>query len=630
MLAPLVPLLFAGATLLSTPAPAAAQIVRSRIAVERQIEFHSSALVNLHHVLHALAAERRAGAPRRINPGALDGSMSLEDRQVWDAAIDYYGRELAARDLRTGEGMTGIKQALAREDLRGVAPRLREVLEPALPVYRRHFWLAHDRDNRAWTADLLSRYREVAPALVPRLQRLLGAWPAVPARVDVVWVAKPAPYTTLEPLHVVMGSTYPDAQEWHAVEMLLHELAHAASGPLERELADAFAQRNGDPGDLWHAAIFYVTGEALRQALAEKGIQYEPYLYRTGLFDRAWAAARPALEKNLRDYVDGEAVLSQAASRISAAVLAPPGAADAAVGDMASLRFYSSFWMNLHHTLFAAAWARRPGAGTLTALAGRLPVPLDAPLSAQERAAWDGAVAYYDREVASRDLLFGRGMEALKMAIVSGNLGSDAVGADLRAALEAAAPVYRKHYWPGQDGANVAWIEAAIARLRAIAPEVIPQLETLYRVTWFSSPVRVDVVWVGNRQGAYTTIGPPPHITISSGQQETSPWTAPEIVFHEASHLLVQPVRDALTRALGDRVNDHGQLWHVVQFYITGAVVQQVLRRRGVEYEPYLYSTGLFDRAWSRYRKVVEESWKPYVEGQSTLEQAIARTIQGV
>jgi hypothetical protein len=553
--------------------------------------------------------------------------MSLEDRQAWDAAIDYYAKELAHRDLRTGDGMTAIKQALARDDVRALSPRLREVLEPALPVYRRHFWLGHDRDNRAWTAALLSRYREVAPALIPRLQRLMGAWPSTPTRVDVVWVAEPAPYTTIDPLHVVMGSTYPEGQQWYAVELLLHELAHGASEPMQRELTAAFAQRDANPGDLWHAAIFYVVGEALREALASRGIVYEPYLYRTGLFDRAWASARPALETHLREYLAGEALLGQTANRISAAILSIPGADEAAAGEVAALRFYSSFWINLHHTLFAAAWARRPDAGTPAALAQRFPVPLDAPMTAEEAAAWQHAIEFYDREVASRDLLFGRGMEAMKLAIVSGNLATGAVGKDLQSVLEGAAPVYRRHFWPGQDGANRAWIETATSRVRSIAPQVIPRLEKLYGTKWFSSPVRVDVVWVGSRQGAYTTIGPPPHITISSGQLESSPWSAPEIVFHEASHLLVDPLRTALAAALGNRLNDHGQLWHVVQFYITGAVVQDVLRQRGIEYDPYLYSTGLFDRAWGRYRKVVEENWRPYVDGSLTRDEAIARTV---
>lgn len=62
----------------------------------------------------------------------------------------------------------------------------------------------------------------------------------------------------------------------------------------------------------------------------------------------------------------------------------------AAAGQVATasqLAFHSDFLMNLHHTLFAAAWARRPEAGTPRALAGALPAPLTASMTEAEQAA---------------------------------------------------------------------------------------------------------------------------------------------------------------------------------------------------------------------------------------------------
>jgi len=55
-------------------------------------------------------------------------------------------------------------------------------------------------------------------------------------------------------------------------------------------------------------------------------------------------------------------------------------------------RVYSPFWSNLHHLLYAAAWAQRPPGPTPSA-AGALPEPLTAGLTANERAAWEAAVS---------------------------------------------------------------------------------------------------------------------------------------------------------------------------------------------------------------------------------------------
>jgi hypothetical protein len=305
---------------------------------------------------------------------------------------------------------------------------------------------------------------------------------------------------------------------------------------------------------------------------------------------------------------------------------ASQGADASPVAEVNGFRFHSAFWMNLHHTLYAAAWARRPQTATSRALAGALPSPLDAPFSADERKAWDAALDYYDQHIASRDLMFDKGLREMKSALAAGDLSHASVGAELRAVLESAAPVYRQYFWPAHDRVNRAWIEATAGKLRVVAPAVIPRLERLYGEKWFSSPVRVDIVWVGNRQGGYTSIEPT-HIVIASGDPDLVEWTSVEIVFHEASHALVDKLARDIIDALGDRRRQDGILWHVVQFYITGSIVQEALRGRGIEYSPYLYSTGLFDRAWPQYRKPVEDNWKPYVEGKVSRDKAIKGTL---
>jgi hypothetical protein len=309
----------------------------------------------------------------------------------------------------------------------------------------------------------------------------------------------------------------------------------------------------------------------------------------------------------------------------------PPQSTDATavIADVANLQFRSDPLYNLHHVLYAAAWARRiqAGASTRAAQSGALPAPLDAPLTEDERKTWTSAIDYYDKNLASHALLSQK-MIGLKEALVAARLDSDDVGKDLRDVLTAALPIYTRHFWPSHDRANREWIAATTAQLREIAPAVTPRLAQLYGLPWFTTPVRVDVVWVGNRAGGYTTSGPPPHATLLSRDPNCVGWTAVEMVFHEVSHALIQPIEARLDQALADRQREHGILWHVVQFYIAGAVVRDILRTRGIDYTPYLYSTGLFDRAWPQYRQSVETNWQPYVDGKVTLDDAITGTIK--
>ena len=117
---------------------------------------------------------------------------------------------------------------------------------------------------------------------------------------------------------------------------------------------------------------------------------------------------------------------------------------------------YSAFWPNLHHVLWAEAWGRRPPSEENAA--GVLPEPLRADLTADERRAWDAAVAYYDAEIADLHPLFE--MRSIRKAMIAAGVEQPAAGLEPahREVLIAAAPVYRKYWWPAHDAANRAWL----------------------------------------------------------------------------------------------------------------------------------------------------------------------------
>lgn len=294
--------------------------------------------------------------------------------------------------------------------------------------------------------------------------------------------------------------------------------------------------------------------------------------------------------------------------------------ADTPVATVAHLEFHSAFWVNLHHTLYAAAWAQRPDASARR-LIGPLPAALTG-LSRDEQAAWDAAVRFYDAEIADRDLRSGRDMTFIKRALATEDLAADVITPALRATLEQAAPIYRRRFWPAHDRSNRNWIQQTSTLLRSIEQEIVASHERLYGRPWFSTPVRVDIVWVGR---AYTTLDPVTHATVSPAEGSgLASWTGVEMVLHEVSHELILPTEESLRRA-GDEA-----MWHTIQFYMTGQALQQVLEERGIDYTPYMYSTGLFDRAWGQYRKPIEDHWGRYVRGEITRAQAIADLVAAV
>lgn len=299
------------------------------------------------------------------------------------------------------------------------------------------------------------------------------------------------------------------------------------------------------------------------------------------------------------------------------------------VVDQPPFAVHSAFWPNLHHLLWAEAWARRPQSEEKAA--GTLPEPLTAELTAEERRAWDAAVSYYDEEIADLHPLFE--MRSIRKAMIAAGTDLSATGLEPahREVLVRAAPVYRKYWWPAHDSANRTWVIDSLSKVAALTPAVPERLARLYGMPWFTSAVRVDVVRVASREGAFTSIDPAPaHITIASSAPAGQGWMAAEILFHESSHALAFPLMDDFAAELRTQRKRSRHLWHAALFYLTGEVVRQALAQRGVAYEPYLYNTGLFDRAWPELRTPIETHWKPYVNGEVPRDVAIRNVVRAV
>lgn len=297
------------------------------------------------------------------------------------------------------------------------------------------------------------------------------------------------------------------------------------------------------------------------------------------------------------------------------------------VAEQQPFAVYSAFWPNLHHVLYSEAWRQRTNGGR--SLAAFLPEPLGAErLSAAEQRAWATALAYYDRELADQRLLFDLSSARHALLAAGGELPEFGLAPEHRRVLAAAAPVYEKHWWRAHDRANREWAAALLPRVADLSPDVVDRLQTLYGTPWFDERVRVDVVRVSSYQGAYTDLDPEPaHITVSSSDPNEQGWAAVEIMFHESSHALIRPISAALQAELAARGKRSNDLWHVVLFYISGEVVREALASRGVDYEPYIYRTGLFDRAWPRLKEPVERHWPAYVNGDAPLDDVVGKTV---
>lgn len=340
-----------------------------------------------------------------------------------------------------------------------------------------------------------------------------------------------------------------------------------------------------------------------------------------------------------------------------------------AYGPLPVFELHSGFWINLHHMLYYEAKQRQtsstvPQKGS-SGPSIRLKTMRDAgaALTPAERQAWDNSVAYYVANYAGKDLLFNTDLMLLKNQLgdfedcdeLSGR-GKKACDAGLppriTKVLEAAAPVYRAHLWADQDRANRRWVARVAPLVEEQGVGISERLADIYQTKWPKEKIRVEVTAYASSSGAYTTLDPL-RVTISSTDARNQGDEALEVLFHEASHGIAEPVEAAIVRECRQRGKAIPRdLWHALIFYTTGEVIKPLLNPVSKQpqdkketgnsnpnvspgaardsYVPYAIREDLYQRGWNDYLQLLTQFWQPYLENKSTFDDAIARMVSAL
>ena len=344
-------------------------------------ELHSGFWINLHHTLYHQARLRKDAAspdkpsktsgPALKTPAEAKPAYTAAEQKAWEDAVSYYAANLADKDLLFSSELVQLKNQLSDfEDCdeltgktkkfcdAGLPSKLAQALEAAAPVYRAHLWPEHDRANRRWILRVAPLVIEQGVGLSERLADIYEThWPRQKIRVDVAAYANLAgAYTTLDPLRVTIASLDSRNQDAEALEVLFHEAYHGIAEPVQDAIIRECRQRDkAIPRDLWHALIFYTTGEVLRPVLVSSDATprgaldlrsssspagsstsasgssptgsrensrstsaagYTPYALREGLYERGWKNYLDVLQRFWQPYLDGRATFSDAIARM--------------------------------------------------------------------------------------------------------------------------------------------------------------------------------------------------------------------------------------------------------------------------------------------------------------------------
>lgn len=278
--------------------------------------------------------------------------------------------------------------------------------------------------------------------------------------------------------------------------------------------------------------------------------------------------------------------------------------------------FHSNFWVNLHQILFHEAKLRVGKPDRLLQSA----TPLVAPgMSKQDEADWNAAVSLYARYFGTRQQ---HGDDQL-VQINDGLAEQPDNGAHLNpadlppkivGALQSAAVIYRKYWWPAHNESNENWIASQKKRVQGLGPKLASAMTKDLHQQWPAAPIRVDLCYYVAALG-HTNTTLPPHITFSSSDPTTQDLSGFELLFHEASHTFADTMMNALSAEGRTQHKDVGDLWHSLLFYTSGVELRRLLPApEQPSFTPYAYRYGVYRGNWRTYRRVLETDWQTFLD----------------
>jgi hypothetical protein len=289
--------------------------------------------------------------------------------------------------------------------------------------------------------------------------------------------------------------------------------------------------------------------------------------------------------------------------------------------------FHSGFWINLHLFLYEQAAIATAGPhGTPHEAELSTDASATAGLSEDESKAWSNALVYYRAKILRHDLASDDDMVKIKNRLEDneGETSTDRTDLDpqLISVLDAAAPVYREHWWLLHDASNQTWIKAVMPLVDDHGASLAQQISTAFETPWPDHPLRVDVVAYANYAGSYTTPHPT-RIMISSidgGNQDTA---GLEVLFHAASYAMLDAistkVKPAYERA---KREPPPELPEMMLWFTTGYLVEQIYPN----YTAYADRFALWtEGSKTGYRAALIKDWQPRLDGKVPVEAALAQ-----
>lgn len=288
------------------------------------------------------------------------------------------------------------------------------------------------------------------------------------------------------------------------------------------------------------------------------------------------------------------------------------------------------FWLNLHHFLYVLGRAQNNTRDATREAVAHAPQDSEqgvAKLTSVEQETWHRAIAFYAAGMSRKDLIFDDPLPELSISLAqlrdASSIRHATVDSELLKILEQAAPLYRKAWWPQHRAANQARRDELQRLVDRHGQQILGFITRAYQMKWPASGYPVHFSAYANWAGAYSTGGT--LLVVSSLDPGTGGLDGLETIFHEGMHQWDDQMNAILNRqAAALKLQAPPRLSHAIIFFTSAQAVRSVFP----DHIGYAQAHGVWQRGMEPLRQALEETWKPYLAGRGSRDEAIVASIR--
>ncbi len=267
-------------------------------AGSEHFSFHINKWINLHHFFYERASKRQAIHLEENKLKFLDygeagiiNGLNEEEKAILEQVQNFYSSHIIDRPLLlSGKSLKWLQKQASNKVISDTSfsAEFTAILNRSMPLYEKHFWPLHYKLSQKLLAQYIDTIRATEAFVISKMESFSGVNWNDKVRVDLTAYGNWASAYSPDFDNIVISSIDPEMHSSLFVEFVFHEGSHllfTRRSAFRKTLFEKSKKLEiSYPKNLWHAAMFYLSGLASQEALLTIGVRHRLIMDRKNVF----------------------------------------------------------------------------------------------------------------------------------------------------------------------------------------------------------------------------------------------------------------------------------------------------------------------------------------------------------